>query len=102
MVDTRRWVGGGDQAVGGGGGVAAACGSRASRPSPCSVSPSLLQIGATRAPAPAGGSLAPTFELETLSLALELKTRRAAIALPRPLPYSGSATERRRHHLIMP
>ena len=29
MVDTRRWVGGGDQAVGGGGGVAAACGSRA-------------------------------------------------------------------------
>ena len=95
-------MGGGDQAVGGGGGVAAACGSRASRPSPCSVSPSLLQIGATRAPAPAGGSLAPTFELETLSLALELKTRRAAIALPRPLPYSGSATERRRHHLIMP
>jgi len=48
------------------------------------------------------GSLAPTFELETLSLALELKTRRAAIALPRPLPYSGSATVRRRHHLIMP
>ena len=102
MVDTRRWVGGGDQAVGGGGGVAAACGSRALPGLPRAPSLQVFSKSGLRVLLLLLGSLAPTFELETLSLALELKTRRAAIALPRPLPYSGSATVRRRHHLIMP